>query len=69
MQELIKAVRKHAEANYNEGGWDFLVECWEDSDIAELLSEDDTVQTAIVKCERVVGAMDEQRREVQSFIW
>ena len=37
-QELIQAIRKHAEANYNKG-WDVIVECWADGDNLEYLSE------------------------------
>jgi hypothetical protein len=34
MQDLIDAVRAHANANWGKDGWDFLVECWDDEDIA-----------------------------------
>jgi hypothetical protein len=33
MENLIKAVRDHANANWGKDGWDFLVECWGDEDI------------------------------------
>lgn len=69
MQELIKAVRKHAEANYESDGWDFLVECWSDDDIAEQICEGDSEFMAILRCERVVSMLDEQRRAVQNEAW
>lgn len=69
MQELIKAVRKYAEANWGKDGWDFLVECWEDQDIAEQIREGDTVQQAIARCRRVVRTMNEQRESVQNEMW
>ncbi len=31
--DLIRAVRAYAQANYDEGGWDILVECWDDEDV------------------------------------
>ena len=34
---LIGAIRMHANANYNKG-WDYIVECWTDGDILDLLS-------------------------------
>ena len=36
-QELIQAIRKHAEALYNKG-WDAVVEGWDDGEILEWLS-------------------------------
>lgn len=36
LQSLIWAVRAHAAATYSDG-WDEIVECWDDSDIAEVL--------------------------------
>ncbi len=35
---LIVAVRDHALAHYEDGGWDVIVECWDDETIAETLS-------------------------------
>jgi hypothetical protein len=39
-QTLINAVRKHAMDNYEQDGWDVLVECYDDWDILELISND-----------------------------
>jgi len=37
-QTMIEEVKAYATANYN-NGWDTVVECWEDGDILEALSE------------------------------
>tara|TARA_Y100001951_G_scaffold32163_2_gene25291 strand:- start:475 stop:726 length:252 start_codon:yes stop_codon:yes gene_type:complete len=37
IKELVAAVRAHAVANYNKGGWDFVVECWSDKEIEETI--------------------------------
>ena len=37
-QEMIQAIRKHAEALYN-NGWDVVVEAYDDGDLLEELSE------------------------------
>jgi hypothetical protein len=63
---LVKQVREHAEQNYNQDGWDFLVECWEDSDILEYIDGVDDLETAINNCRRVVMALDENRREIRA---
>jgi hypothetical protein len=64
---LIAAVRKHASANYERGGWDFLVECWEDEQIAEAIGTARTAAGAIRNVAGDLGLLDERRREVQSF--
>ena len=37
MTNLIEAVRAHATANYEKGGWDILVETWSDEDVANAI--------------------------------
>jgi len=37
-QEAIQEIRKHANANYNKG-WGWVVECFDDGDILEYLSD------------------------------
>lgn len=49
-EELIHAVRSHAITHYNEGGWDVLVECWSDADIAEQIAGARTITGAIRNC-------------------
>jgi hypothetical protein len=69
MKKLIKAVRDHAHKNYNDGGWDYVVECWEDSDIAGAIVGATTEAEAIERVERVVNSLDDYRREIRSTIW
>jgi hypothetical protein len=35
MEKLVEAVRQHALAHYEEGGWDLVIECWERAEIAK----------------------------------
>jgi hypothetical protein len=69
MDDLIRAVRDHAVAHYNDGGWDFLVECWSDADIRDAIGSARTVAGAIRNAKRAVGGLDERRREVRSEIF
>jgi len=69
MTDLIAAVREHALANYEKDGWDYLVECWSDEDIAKEIGRSRTTQGAISKCRRVVKLLDERRQEVRAEIW
>lgn len=66
MKDLVRAVRAHAEAHYNQNGWDYLVECWSDEDIAEWVGDAKDETTAILRCADVVGTLDEMRSEVRA---
>lgn len=37
MAEQVEAVKAHALAHYDEGGWDVIVESWDDSQIKDVL--------------------------------
>jgi hypothetical protein len=63
---LIQAVRDHAQEHYEADGWDILVECWDNSDIAEKIEGADTKAEAIAKCAYILDLLDENRREIQS---
>jgi hypothetical protein len=63
---LLSAIKAHATANYNSGGWDYLVECYTDNDILLLTAECMTIADAIAKLGRIMSIMDERRREIQS---
>lgn len=63
---LVEAVKLHATANYNRSGWDFVVEAWEDSDIAESIQGAKTVAGAISKVRLIVQALQGQREEVRA---
>lgn len=39
METLVRCVKNHAEQNYNSDGWDYLVECYDDNEIAEMIAE------------------------------
>jgi len=64
--DLINAVRKHALNNYNNDGWDYLIECWEDGDILEQISDKNatTPAAAIAACLAVVKPQNERRQEM-----
>ena len=69
MENLIKAVRDHANANWGKGGWDFLVECWSDEDIGVAIGAATTPKAAIAACKRQVKVLDDHRREMQGGWW
>jgi len=66
-QMLISAVRRHAIENYEQGGWDILVECYDDGDILELISNDNasTVEEAIASVQKTLKIYDDHRAEIR----
>jgi len=63
MNELIQVVKNHAVANYEFDGWDYLVECWSDEDIAEMIGDAKTPEEAIKRCLEHTLLWEEQRDE------
>ena len=69
--QMIQAIRKHAEALYNKG-WDYVVECWTDGDILEVLSDvEGDLDQAIKHLQSIVNLylqkQQEQRADVIDF--
>jgi hypothetical protein len=63
--ELVKAVRDHAMKNY-EGpeGWDYVIECWESSEIADEIKDCKTAEEAIARMRAAIAPLNERRDEV-----
>jgi hypothetical protein len=68
MLDLVNAVRHHAMANYDVDGWDYLVECYDDGDIIEIISDAEatTVPEAIKAVHKEVKFQDDYRKEIES---
>lgn len=71
MDDLIKAVKEHAQANYEADGWDYLVECYEDKDIREMIEEAGatTAEEAIKVIGEVMKVKDDYRKDIQGTAW
>ena len=39
-EAIVEAIKEHAQEHYDEGGWDVVVECWEDVDIAQVVTNE-----------------------------
>lgn len=71
-QEMIQAVRKHAYENYEKDGWDTVIECMEDGDILELISDAKATNymEAINAVHKLVKLRHDHEREIASgFDW
>ena len=67
--ELVRAVRAHALEHYETDGWDFIVECWEDADIAEAIGSAGSPEAAIAAVRKTARLLDERRSEVRAEIF
>lgn len=63
---LIAAVRKHALANYETDGWDYVVECWDDEELTRSIGFAQTEKEAIAAVHKAVKIMADYRAEIES---
>ena len=61
--ELVEMIKAHAIKNYSKNGWDFLVECYEDEEILEMIKGAKTFHGAKCKLAPTLKDQDEVRRE------
>ncbi len=65
--DLIRAVKQYALEHYERGGWDYIIECYDDREIAELIGNAKTVAGAIknVRQKSCIGQRGAYRRDIQ----
>jgi hypothetical protein len=66
LAEKVAAVKAHARANYNSDGWDILVECYEDDEIAREVANEPTIQAAISKIRWLMDEVNCRRADIQA---
>jgi len=68
ISELVQYVKDWANFHYNDGGWDVIVECWEDKDILELLTRDNatTEQEALAAFKEIVAVWADQQADAEN---
>lgn len=64
---MVAAVKAHALAHYNEGGWDYVVECWGDTEIIDAicLASAKTERAAIAAVAKLAGVLNDVREDVR----
>lgn len=66
LDALVEAVKAHALAHYEEGGWDVVVECWDDAQIAEHVKGTRTVTGAVGRFEGVVSVWADRQADARN---
>lgn len=64
--DLVQAVKTHAEAHYEEGGWDVVVECMTDEDIANQIGKASTVKGALAKFSGPVAVYQDRQADARN---
>lgn len=64
--ELVEAVKDHATEHYNDGGWDMLVEAYEDDQIAEVIGGARTVKGALAKFKPLVSVWADRQADARN---
>lgn len=63
VKNLVQAVREHATAHCDEGGWDCIVECWSDQEILEVVEKHGATSTErAISCIAEYAALYNERR-------
>ena len=63
---LVEAVKAHALAHYEDGGWDVVVETYEDIDIAKQVSMASTPDEAIASFETPVSIWADRQADARN---
>jgi hypothetical protein len=63
---MVEAVKAHALEHYEDGGWDVVVECWDDEQIAEQIAGATTVAEAVAAFAGVVSVWADQQADARN---
>ena len=63
---LVEFIKAHALANYEAGGWDVIVEAWDDSQIAEQIGGARTEKGAVAKFANVIGVYSDRQADARN---
>ena len=66
LEEIVSAVRAHAITHYNTGGWDVLVECWDDATIIDVIGKATTAAGAIRKCAQTLKVIKDYGDDIRA---
>lgn len=61
--ELVDIVKSHAIRNYDKGGWDVVVECYDDTMIADVIGKARTPKGAIGKFRPLVDVWADRQAD------
>ena len=66
---LVDKVKEYALVHYNDGGWDVIVECWDNTQIAEAITGATTLTGAIRKLGPVIGVYSDRQADANNSLY
>ena len=69
MNTFIEAVKRHAIANYESDGWDYIVEGYEDEQIVEIIKTALTEKDAIRMVHEHIKPRADYRADIQAEVF
>jgi len=63
---FVEAVKAHARKHYEEGGWDYVIECYSDAEIAATIAGATTIAGAIRKIGKVLKDRADYRADIEA---
>ena len=67
IEELTAYIKEYALEHYEDGGWDVIVECWDDAGIAKVLREHEATdeEEAVHAFSWMVSVWGERQRDAE----
>jgi hypothetical protein len=62
-RSVIKAIREYATEHYSDGGWDVIVEAYDDQDIAEIVGNVSSLPGAIAKFATIINVYSDRQAD------
>ena len=69
MRELVDAVKAYAGRNWNDDGWDIIVECYEDEEVAEAIGSATDEEEAIANVRAIAKTLASHRDDIRAEIF
>ena len=66
LAQYVTAIKAHAIAHYETDGWDYVVECYDDAQIADIIKTARTEKGAIRMMRAHLKPRADYRREIQN---
>lgn len=64
--EIVKALRRYALEHYEEDGWDYVVEAYDDEELLEEIRGATSLEEAIAMISPTLKVIDDHRRDIQA---
>jgi hypothetical protein len=65
-EALVSFIKAHALAHYEDGGWDVIVECWDDQDIITELGGAETEAEALQAFDFLISILADRQSDARN---